>query len=351
MDSTGQDGAQLLAPLRDTEPATLSTVDVPRAVRVGTRRRRTRQALSAAAAAAVVALVLAVIPAIVDARHDSAPATQVSEFDVLRQHLTVGSAGGFTPVSYESGRLEQLVRLVPAPDSQQGTPGRASVTLYASGRAPVYPERQRAPDVYGHRAYWVTTKFGPAEGAGKTGTTLMWEWAPDAWVVVEVESTEPGVQDLVFRVAMSVRTDANTPVRVPFTAEPPDPIPAMDLQLTGVITPYGTGTDVRAGALLVWADLDQAGASERLLIGVRRDLGTDFVTGTPRVAPDPTTQVDGRQANIADKAVTIFDVGGGWSAVAEAGADITVPLVDWAGSLRLVDDPEQQDSWTADPVR
>lgn len=331
------DGARMLAPLRDAEPAGASTVDVAKAVRVGTRRRRTRQAVSVAAAVAVVAVVLAIVPAVLSGRNETAPANPVAGFDLLSQRLTVGSAGGFTPVSYETGRYRQQVRLVPAPDSPQGTPETASVTAYASGRADRPVGDERAPDVYGKRAFW---------SSGTSGTELAWEWARDAWVFVHVDGTGEHARELAHRVAQAVRTDADTAVRVPFTIAPP----GGGLEVVGVITPYGTSTDPYAGALLVLGSHDSPGTEDRVLVGVLRDPAKDLVTGGSREVGPSNTQLGGQQATVTETAVSIFDVDT-WVAVAESAAGGSGVLIPLAESVTVVEDSGNRGAWSADPVR
>src|SRR5882757_5074018 len=179
MEPTEHDDVRLLSVLRDVEPGARSAVSVPRAIRSGARRHRVRQAIGAAVVAGLTALGVGVLPTVLD-RRDAEPATPVGEFGVSRQEFTVGSAGGFTPVSYETGRYRQRVRLVPAPDAE-GVPPGATVTLYAAGWLPGgQAAGAQAPDVDGHRAVWLDEP----DGAG-----LAWEWSTDAWAVVHVDAT------------------------------------------------------------------------------------------------------------------------------------------------------------------
>ncbi|HEY0449398.1 hypothetical protein [Actinophytocola sp.] len=281
-----EDGHRLLAALRDAAPETPSTVDVGRAVRVGRRRRRTRQLTGVVVVAAVTAIVAAVIPALVG--RPLPPAHPLGEFDLMRQELSVGSAGGFTPVSYETGRYVQRVLLVPVDESAP----RASVSAYATGRLPDFegarwePDGAQAPDVNDHRAYWVSGRDAVA-----------WEWAPGAWAFAEVTGAGEDGRRLAHRVAQSV---ARHPGRVTLPFAVPD-LPAP-YRLVGVRTPYGTSSDPAAGALLV---LDAGGTRVRL--GVRRHLDRDFVTGDRRSTPVANTDVGGRAAAVRDNSVTIFD--------------------------------------------
>lgn len=289
------DGHDLLAALRDAAPTTPSTVDVGRAIRVGQRRRRTRQLAGVVAVATVTAIIAAIVPALWG--RPLPPARPLGAFDLMRHELSVGSAGGFTPISYETGRYRQRATLTPV----DGSARRASVTTYAAGRQSD-PEGTRAPDVNGHHAFWVS---GRAEVA--------WEWAPNAWTFAEVTGAGDDGRTLAHRVAQSVgRRTAQ--VQLPFEV-PTLPAP---YRLTGVVTPRG---DPAAGALLV---LDSDGT--RVLLGVRRDLDRDFTTGERRTPPIATTQVAGRAAAVLDNSVTIFDPGPAVVAEADGPAPDLVAL-------------------------
>ncbi|GAB3440037.1 hypothetical protein [Actinophytocola sediminis] len=330
MDQTEQDGARLLSPLRDTEPGTPSTVSVHRAIHTGARRQRTGQALGALAVVAVTVFGVLTGSTILNGQQSAPPATPVGEFEPLRQEFGVGSAGGFTPVSYETGRYRQRVLLVPT----DGSAGDAEVTMYAPGRLPDPPAGDPAPEVNGKRALW-------------TGTALAWEWTANAWAFAMVDS-----RDVAHRVAQSVEPGAGAAVRLPFTVPAPDS--GDPRQLVGVISPFGTSSDPAEGGLLVFGTRDPVSAdddADRVLVGVRRDLTRDLVTGDPGAAPVATTQLDGRPAAVSDTAVTILDTGGGYAIVAESTVVSTGELTELASSVRLVENPADQRSWRGVPLR
>jgi hypothetical protein len=337
MESTERDGLRLLAPLRDSEAPAPSTVDVGRAVRAGARRVRVRQAMTAAVAAVVTGLAVVAVPAIVNRPQVVEPARPAAELSVLRQQFTVGSAGGFTPASYETGRYRHRVVLGPAhPDGS----GWASVSMYARGHLPGWnPGGERAADVNGRKAFWM-----PAPATERaTGTEIAWEWSDGAWGFAFVNSVAGDARDVAHRVAESVAGGADVPVAVPFTV----PAPAGPVRLLGVITPFGTSSDPTSAAFLVLGTKSDA---DRVLVGVQRDLSRDPVTGQPHQAPAPTTQVAGHQAAVGDTSVTIFDVDGGFAVVATAD-QLGSPLVDLAGSVRLVPNPTDPGSWITNPLR
>jgi hypothetical protein len=305
MESIERDGRRLLAPLRDDAPGP-STVDLERAVRTGARRVRARQVVVAAAAAVLTGLAGVAVPAVIG-HHRAVEPARPAEFSVLRQQFAVGSAGGFTPVSYETGRTRQRVELGPA--SGEG-PDRATVTMYPRG-ARRQPAAEPAPDVNGHKAFWTTAN------------EIAWEWSAGAWGFASINTARSDARDRVHRVAESVSPGADTPVRVPFT------IPNPPSTLLGVITPFGTSSDPAEGALVVLGTPDN-----RVLVGVQRDLTRDLVTGATRPKPE----------------VTIPDVGGGYSVLAQADQP-GAPLAELAAGVRLVPNPGDVDSWVLDPIR
>lgn len=293
---------ELLAPLRAAAPRTPSTISVQRAIRAGRRRRRSRQLAGVAVVAAVTALIVLLIPTVLSGLFRAETARPVVTFDPLRQSAKVGSAGGFTPVSYESSLDRQRIHLVRA----DGGPGTATITLLPGGPEPA---GDTAPEVHGRRAVW-------------QDTGVAWEWTDGAWGFVE------GVhdRDQAHRVAQSVEPGASTPVSLPFT----EPRPA---DLLGVISPHGSTNRVTDAVLLV---LGRPGApeSERTLVGVQRDLTRDPVTGLPAQAPVFDTQVGGRQAAVTGTAVTLAGTGGGPAAVARSETAGRQRLAELAGSVR-----------------
>jgi hypothetical protein len=318
MEPTERDALRLLAPLRDAEPPGPSTVDVSRAVRTGARRVRVRQVMTAAVAAVVTGLAVVAVPMVINRPQTVEPARPAAEFPVLRQQFTVGSAGGYTPVSYETGRYRHRVELGPA--YGEGS-DRATVTMYPRGRSPWNPGGEQAEDVNGHKAFWVPN---PVTGQA-SGTELAWEWSDGAWGFAYVNGVDQDARHRAHVVAESVAGDTDVPVTVPFTI----PAPADPLRLLGVITPYGTSSDRTSGALLVLGSADE----DRILVGVQRDLARDLVAGQPRNAP----------------AISVA-AGAGYTAIAESDQSGR-PLAELAGSVRLVQDPADLGSWVSNPIR
>jgi hypothetical protein len=257
------DPEQLLAPLRDAAPSTPSRVNVHRAVHAGARRVWLRRAAAGAVAAVLTALAVVVVPSVVRDRAVIPPAG-VGEFDIMRQVVTVGSAGGFTPVSYETGRDRQVVRLASAESPV------ATVTVYAPGRLGWTPDGEAAPSVNGHRAVWVPN-----------ADEVAWEWSPGAWAVASV-SGGPEPRERAHRVALSV-SPQDSAVSIPFTV-------AAWGELVGVIIPR----DPAEGAMVL------ASGSDRVTVGVARDLTRDLASGQPRSVPPASVPLGSGFSAFAD---------------------------------------------------
>lgn len=183
------DARRLLDTLRDGEPGP-GHVDVTEAVRAGRRRVRLRRGAGLVATVASVVLVAVLVAGLgrLTSSSKPRPAAPPGSFDVLRKAFRVGSAGGFTPYTYETGRFRQRVVL-------HGT-GTATVTMYAKGVLPE-PSGSAAPDVDGHPARW-------------THGGIAWEWTPGGWAIVT--GTD---RDRSYKVALSVRSGPGDPLRPP----------------------------------------------------------------------------------------------------------------------------------------
>jgi hypothetical protein len=222
--------------------------------------------------------------------------------------------------------------------------------MYAPGRLPDrVDEGDQAPDVHGHRALWI-----PEPLSAQDGTEIAWEWGENAWALAYVDKVGGDARGMVHRIAQSVEPGAGRVVPLPFTV--PEPEPNAPNQLVGVISPFGTSSDVFAGGLLVLGRHDpvRADGTDRVLVGVWRDLTLDLVTGDARQAPVADTQLAGHAAEVTSTAVTIVDVGAGYSAIAETSSPrlaSQLELTDLATSVRLVADPTDRRSWSTTPLR
>ncbi|WP_158884360.1 hypothetical protein [Amycolatopsis anabasis] len=290
MEQTDREAARLLGPLREAGPETGPGVDIERAIRTGRRRKGARLAVRAAVAAAVTALAVAGLPNLVagwsggagDLRVASAP----TEFDVRRQEFGIGSAGGFTPYAFETGKYRQRAYLKPDRSTDPAAPA-ATATLYAGRQFD--PAGDPAPPVHDRRAVWLDTP-GRAE--------IAWEWTDGAWAVASVPADLPDARDRAHRVAQSVEPDASTPVQIPFRVETPG-------VWTGVVSAIGKA-DRKPSVRVVFETPDAPG--EPVSAGIRpKDPGA--------VADD---QVGGRPAVVTETSVTILDLGQGLSGFVSA---------------------------------
>jgi hypothetical protein len=218
----------LLGRLADTEPPA-ARIDLAAAIAAGRRGRRWRwlrlggPVLLAAAAAAVVVAALLTGPAQRPEPQATGGPAAPAQFNVLVPYASFG----WLPPGFQEGAAGGTM--------QRTTPGQ--LLLIAVSRGPlfevqVYPTGRchlagrallcstfdsmnqvlsRAPDVHGHRAYWL-------RGAG-----VAWEYAPGAWSVL-VGWTDPNVpwppagaqRAAVLRVAAGIRYGQTTPIRFPY---------------------------------------------------------------------------------------------------------------------------------------
>lgn len=341
MDDTDREIERLLAPLREEPQAAGPGVSVERAMAAGRRRLRRRSRLAAAATAVVVAAMCGLLSVALsgpDGR-DSVAGNDVG-FDVLTRSFHVGSAGGFAPQSYESGRHRQQVRLRlerPVP----GQEGRATVTLFAPGHLPRpgwAPAGRRMPDVYGREAVLLDD---PVTAPG--GIELAWRWSDTGWAFAHLDAGFPNLGERAHHVAQSVRPVEPEPLRVPFTVA----APGGDLEVTGVRAPTGSGAE--RGAVLFGPR------------GVPRPVATAVVSLRSDLAPGadiPVTGVlAGHPASVGDGRVVLFDVGPGWAIVAATvpgtpeSSVPTATLEALAASVQVAADPDDPASWPGDPIR
>ncbi|WP_163507035.1 hypothetical protein [Fodinicola acaciae] len=205
------DGKRLLASLRGVEPDDHTSVDVSRAVRSGRRQVRMRHSVLPAAGGLAVILLVATLALVVQqTRGAQQPVAGRGAFPVAEQAFRIGSAGGLTPLTYQTGRFRQRVELGPADGS--GLSGiTAAVTMYARG-AVASPTGSPTDPVDGRPAYWIT-----ADGANPV--ELAWQYAPDAWGFVTVTGRGAS-RDRAYKVALSVTTGAHDPVTAPVVVPP-----------------------------------------------------------------------------------------------------------------------------------
>ncbi|MET7303258.1 hypothetical protein [Embleya sp. NPDC005575] len=216
MDTDEHEGARLLAALRATPQAAPDEpgVNVARAIRDGRRTVRVRRALAVTGGAVAVALVVLVTVLIAAPLHNGATGPAAGgTFDVRQRAFQVGSAGGFTPVVYETGKYRQ--RVILGPEKPGGAPEvaatRGTVTMYAPDRLPggELGLGGPAPPVNGHPAAWLT---GPDPVDGRI--QLAWQWTSGGWGVASLAG--PAADSArVHQVAESVVAGSRRPVGMP----------------------------------------------------------------------------------------------------------------------------------------
>lgn len=330
-DRDERDGARLLGALRDLPEESTGGVSVERAMKAGRRRIYARRAASALAAVAAVVLV-AVVPAVFLRGQEIEPAQ--AEFGLWTREFTVGSAGGFTPSTYETGKLFQRIELRPASEAMRGT--EASVTMYARGAWTPRGALAQAPSLGGRKAYWITDSDGLVEYA--------WEWTEGGWGVASLAGTEAN-RDRAHHVAESVVTGPGTPVTVPFTVR--RSAVADGLRITGVRVTYAEADGAQVAALrLSLSDRRAPSSADWVELGV--------AAGGPAVVPN--TAIDGRPAEVSGTRVAFAGKGfqpvvqaQGTRALAAAGG--VAGLKQLAAAVRVVSDPAERATWTSDPLR
>ncbi|GAA2411625.1 hypothetical protein GCM10010191_21180 [Actinomadura vinacea] len=298
MERDEEDARRLLSPLRGAEPGPATRVDVAEAVRVGRRRARNRRAAGITSVAGVVAVV-AIASALLGRTmppDDVRPIASPDQFGLTHQYFRVGSAGGFTPDSYETGRYRQRAHLRL---SDQDGPRRAAglVTMFPRDRLVGRdgrrwaPSGTRAPDVNGRPAFW------PDRPVLHTGSVeVAWEWAPGAWAFASV-SGDGADRAVAHRVAQSVLPDGRTVVRAPVTA--PGSMLGAPNRLIGTVASAPTpGT--RPSVALRYGTQDP-----RAQLGAREPGWIAIGVEQPEPGLRTDTTVGGRPAAVDDTKITI----------------------------------------------
>lgn len=215
----------LLNRLADTSPPS-ARIDLDAAIARGRRGRRWRRVragvsvlLAAGAVTAVVAVLL--VPAHPSAQRPTGGPTATARFNPLVPYAEFG----WLPPGFEVGvRGGTMSRSGPAQlllDAFSGSNTIIQLFVYPTGICHVghaevcsaydssQPVLSRAPDVHGHRAYWLRT------------ASLTWEYAPGAWSVLSWPAISPwppagSERAAVLRVAAGLRYGQTAPIRFPY---------------------------------------------------------------------------------------------------------------------------------------
>lgn len=217
----------LLNDLADSEPPP-ARIDLDAAIAAGRRGRRWQRWRACGSVLAVAGAVAAVVAALLAGPaqrpgHQAAggmvaPArfsvlVPYASFGWLPPGFQTGAAGGTVPrttpvqlllVAVSRGALIEL-QVYPA-----GTCHLAGQTLGCSAYNTTSPVRSRAPDVHGHRAYWLL------------GAQLAWKYAPGAWSILNWTNANlpwppaGAERAAVLRAAAGVRFGQAMPIRFPY---------------------------------------------------------------------------------------------------------------------------------------
>lgn len=356
-------------------------IDLDRVADEGRRRIRRRRVATAVTSGLVVAA-LAVGVAAADVRDrsgtlggDPGPAAArtgpavaaaaPARFDPLRLRLRPGWVPDDLPERVQQTSVtSQHLRFIRYGAADQGAPEASlTVSVYAAGATPdelePYPGGAAvtptpAPSVGGRPAQWF-------DRAGRRSAVLVWSWAPDAQAVVTVAggTSQEGRRETALRFAGSLRTDADEPVRIPFTV----PAPPAPLRLVGSMVAW-RGPDNHAEEFSAHLEFSD------------RDDSTDPDTKIPRLlyvsvqsVPDaqgdpksgyPNTRIAGHPALVE------FDADGGRVGLYdEVGHRLTVSVYDpvtatyvdkgravaLVTAIEMVAVPADPTRWSTGPVR
>ncbi|WP_157420261.1 hypothetical protein [Actinomadura kijaniata] len=229
------------------EPQPPGGIDLGAAVRAGKRRLLWRRAVAGSGAmAALVAGVLA-WPAAEAERMTPAGPSAPTGFDPMARHLEFGWVpDGLSARGVDNGTRHAAITAGPRPrDARVFEAPTLAVVFGARGAAiddagpkigvpggdgrgncPMNDKiTEPAPQIGGRQALWRSLQ-APMTGCRPVVRELRWEYAPGAWAAVRLERTPEGTdrKDAMMRVARSVRSGLNAPLRLPFRlAEPLTP--------------------------------------------------------------------------------------------------------------------------------
>lgn len=200
------------------------------------RHRRVRAVVPAAVAAVAVAAVVSVSAVAahhVKRGHDSQPAatrprptppattSATIEPTSPRSTFAVGAVPGYDVWRTTVDRRYQAIEL--------GSTGvSATVTIFEAGvYSPSLAERGQPVTVNGHRGYYANIGQSPLtfppepDNQPLTSKSVVWEYAPDAWAVSQLEASNSGlaghdVRADELRIAEAVHATPPQPLRLPF---------------------------------------------------------------------------------------------------------------------------------------
>ncbi|MFF1823285.1 hypothetical protein ACFVWG_38650 [Kribbella sp. NPDC058245] len=320
MNQQHEDYAGLLKALRDAPDESTESISIDRAIHDGRRTVRRRRVLGGLAVVAVVGVASTARP-ILNAFQEPPVAgpPPYEPFEIWGREFDGGTAGGFQPYQYVTGRRFQIIALART-DRADPTDPSAVATLYAPGLQPavaVGPAIRTLEPIEGRPVHVVIEDTGAA--------TITWKYADDAWGTVAVYTDQTDRVARARHVAESIhRRKSPAPLKVPFTV--PRRLFAPDSDVVLVRVPY-----VRPGKYVTYevavADShpsDPTQVSRLPAAGINKPL------------PDekPNTKIDGRQA-LVDGGLNamIFGVGSGFAGHAMADSPLDAKAIAAAVTL------------------
>ena len=317
-------------------PACSVTVD--RGISEGRRGVRNRQLAGVGAGAvAVVAAVAIGVPALAPAGHASpvsqgpAAGSAVPRFSGGSDPLTVAAAFGWLPaglntlqVGTQPGQPDQIEATGPDPAVD------FDLSVYAEGQQ-VIPQHFKggivaphtsAPSVDGHDAYW-TFVPGSSESTLEGVADLVWEYAPDAWAVLEYDAPDIGTNsaETIYKVAESVTFSGPAAQPMPFHLQQPANLPVQDASVSS--------TARRLINAAVDFDIAQSpthtGSGSRLTIVAAAPGHLDIPAGSDGTTTDIT--VDGHKAQLETASnfsrLSVYGVNGMDVEIQASGTELT----------------------------
>ncbi|MBA8950609.1 hypothetical protein ACFQU9_41145 [Actinomadura namibiensis] len=229
------------------EPQPPGGIDLGAAVRAGKRRLLWRRAVAGGGAMAALVAGVMVWPAAEAERMTPAGPSAPTGFDPMVRHLEFGWVpDGLSARGVDNGTRHAAITAGPRPRDERVFEAPTLAVVFGArgaaiddagprigvpggdgrGNCPMNDKiTEPAPQVGGRPAVWRSLQ-APMTGCRPVVRELRWEYAPGAWAAVRLERTPEGTdrKDAMMRVARSVRSGLNAPLRLPFRlAEPLTP--------------------------------------------------------------------------------------------------------------------------------
>lgn len=335
MSQQHEDYAGLLKALREAPDEPTESISIDRAIQDGRRTIRRRRVLGGIAVVGIVGAASSARP-LLNAFHEppvAGPLPGVYQpFQIWGREFDVGTAGGFTPYEYVTGRRFQIIAL--ARTDHPAVDGPAAVaTLYASGLRSVPTAALQLESIEGRPAYLTSETSG--------GTTITWEYADFSWGTVTVHTDHSDRAQRARHIAESIHR-RKTPARVTVPFIVPRRVLEKDAEIVMFRVPYGSahGRLTYEIAVAVADPADPAEVSTLPTVGIHQP--------TPEEKPNAT--FGGRPVLFdGGRNATFFGVGSGYAADAMAYPPLDARAI--ANAVTLIHDVTKPETWTDEPLR